>query len=168
MCLEGKIKGWVDGLDWGQQCWRNDQEWLPGGVFNSSMFDPSPIHELCPDRNKDLWGPLCPAGASLLQETLRIAELINSARVTCLKKQIWTCWFRFKDFSALLLFCTRVPQGTWIAGFPRLGGGHLKCINEIHPTNIYWAPTMCQALFEGWGNNREHDREKSAFIELTF
>ena len=140
MCLEGKIKGWVDGLDWGQQCWRKDREWLPGWVFNSSMFDPSPIHELCPEGNKDLSGPLCPAGASLLQETLRVAELINSARVTCLKKQIWTCWFRFKDSSPLLLFCTRVPQGTRIAGLPRLGGGIwnalMKFIRQIfteHP-----------------------------------
>ena len=83
MCLEGRVKGRVNGPDGGAVVLkkRKDHGWLPGCVCSSSLCDPSPIHELRQGRNKSCQGPLCPAGACLLQETLRVAELKNGARV---------------------------------------------------------------------------------------
>lgn len=59
-------------------------------VLSSSVIDPAPIYELCQGRNKICQGPLCPAGAYLLQETLGVADLINDVRVIYIKKQVWT------------------------------------------------------------------------------
>ena len=114
-------------------------------MFSSSVFDALPIHELCPDRTCQ--DPLCLAGASILQETLRVAELINTARAMYLKKKKKSkSGHTDLGLKTPLHYSYSAPgslQGTGIAEFP--GGGHLKCINEIQPTNI--ALPMQQALF---------------------
>lgn len=41
---------------------------------------------------------------------------------------------------------------------------HAHATTIMNSTNIYWVPTMCQALFSSWRYYRKNNREKSLSI----